>query len=361
MTSAEPAIALSPLPKGRFGASRLVQWCAAQQNWDRIHFDQSFARASGLRDCVVNGALKQHLLVQFLERAFEHRAWIWRLDFSFLSPDWVNETLEVRGRLVEARRSGPFELLRVDLEIWNVDQSLASTLAQAVVIRETGTSGPLLALPQAELPGEWGLDQRLGAPGPDLDADVAARIGTIIEAERSHYRLDLSRLRLFAEAVGDCPAFQFDPANGAASAYGAVVAPVLFPIHAIELPPGARPLGTSVTSTGREASSEIGRHLGARLGLASGPALNGGSSVEIHSPLLVGESVQAESRLADVRFREGRRGGRLLIIESLNEYRVTGSERLLLRERSRGVYTGAGSGGCSPNTTNPDRSAQAKT
>lgn len=337
----KPLPELPPLAKGRFGASRLVQWCAAQQNWDRIHFDRAFAQTSGLRERVVNGALKQHLLVQFLEHAFENRAWVWRLDFSFHAPDWVDEALEVRGRISDAVASGAFEVLWIELEIWNLDQAAANTRAQAVIVLDAGEPRPLLALPEADLPAQCMLDQRFAEAGPELPPEAAVRIGLLIEAQTSHYPLDPSRLRLFAEAVGDCPAFQFDPAAGLASAYGAVVAPAMFPIHAIELAPGSRPLAEPDRSTGREGSSEIGRNLGARLGLAAGAALNGGSSVEVHSRLAVGERVHAESRLAGVRFRDGRRGGRLLIIESLNEYRVAGSERLLLRERSRSVYTSA--------------------
>lgn len=343
----EPSASLSPvsrpqalanLSKGRFCASRLVRWCAAQQNWDRIHYDQAFAQASGLRERVVNGALKQHLLVQFLDRAFDHRGWAWRLDFSFLGPDWVDEALEVRGRIVTAQRCGGFELHQVELEIWNVDQQAANTRALAVVVLDPGSDRPLLALPDIGLPAEWRLDQRFPAPDPDVPAQVAERIGTVVEAEESLYPLSASRLRLFAEAVGDCPDIHFDAAGGASSAHGSVVAPALFPIHAIELAPGSRPLDPSTHASGREGSSEVGRNLAARLGLGEGAALNGGSSVEIHSLLAVGERVRAQSRLAGVRTRQSRRGGRLLIIESLNEYRVAGSERLLLRERSRAIH-----------------------
>ena len=141
--------ALANLPKGRFGASRLVQWCAAQQNWDRIHYDQAFAQASGLRERVVNGALKQHLLVQFLERAFDHLGWAWRLDFSFLAPDWVDEALEVRGRIAASQRCEAFELHQVELEIWNVDQQAANTRALAVVVLDTSSDRPLVALPDS--------------------------------------------------------------------------------------------------------------------------------------------------------------------------------------------------------------------
>ena len=336
---------LPNLAKGRFGASRLMQWCAAQQNWDRIHYDQAFAQASGLRERVVNGALKQHLLVQFLDRAFDHRGWAWRLDFSFLAPDWVDEALEVRGRIGTSQRCDAFELRQVELEIWNVDQQAANTRAWAVVVIDAEADRPLVALPDIGLPAEWMLDREFHAPDPGLPSQVAGRIGTVVEAEESLYPLSLSRLRLFAEAVGDCPDFQYDVAAGASSAHGRVVAPALFPIHAIELAPGSRPLDPSARATGREGASEIGRNLAARLGLGEAAAINGGSSVEIHSLLAVGESVRAESRLAGVRSRQSRRGGFLLIIESLNEYRAAGSERLLLRERSRAIHAGNGDAG----------------
>ena len=142
------------------------------------------------------------------------------------------------------------------------------------------------------------LDRRFLAPdpGPAIPGRRADR--KVVEAEESLYPLSASRLRLFAEAVGDCPEFQFGVAAGPSSAHGSVVAPALFPIHAIELAPGSRPLDPSAHATGREGSSEVGRNLAARLGLSEGAALNGGSSVEVHSLLAVGERVRAESRLA---------------------------------------------------------------
>ena len=332
---------LPNLAKGRFGASRLVQWCAAQQNWDRIHYDQAFARAAGLRERVVNGALKQHLLVQFLERAFDHRAWPWRLDFSFLAPDWVDEALEVRGRIGASQRCDAFQLHQVELEIWNVDQQAANTRAQAVVVLDDGTGRPLAALPAVGLPAEMVLDCRPSMPDAGLPSEVAGRLGSVIEVAESFLPLSPSRLRLFADAVGDCPGFQFDPTARAASVHGAVVAPPLFPIHAIELEPGRRPPHPTEGAARRAGASAVGPDHAWPRRAADTPALNGGSSVEVLSLLAVGERVRAESRLAGVRSRQGRRGGRLLIIEALNEYRVVGSERLLLRERSRAIHPGA--------------------
>ncbi len=63
--------ALPTLVKPRFTSAHIVRWVAAQQNWDRLHFDQDFCRSTArLASPVINGALKKHLIVQFLQRAF---------------------------------------------------------------------------------------------------------------------------------------------------------------------------------------------------------------------------------------------------------------------------------------------------
>ena len=43
MTQAPP-VELPALRKGPWTSAHLVRWCAAQQNWDRIHYDQAYAQ-----------------------------------------------------------------------------------------------------------------------------------------------------------------------------------------------------------------------------------------------------------------------------------------------------------------------------
>lgn len=316
-----------------------MNWCAAQQNWDRIHYDEAYAkRVAGLPERVVNGALKQHLLVQFLERAFGPRAWVWRLDFSFVAPDLVGDVLEVRGRVSGIRLAGTRRLATVEALIWNVDRSSAGTRASAVVVLDACAAG---AGPQGlgELPAELRLDTRIAPASPECPAGLAQRHGTTVDEVESAYPLDHSRLRLFADAVGDVDPVHYDAASAAARGFERVFATPLFAVHAIERAPGNSPLSEDPLATGREGSSEAGRNMAARLGIRAGSPMNGGSSVEIHSRLAVGERVRVRSTLAGVRWRERRGGGVLLIVESLNEYRVADDDRLLLIERAKGVYT----------------------
>ncbi len=65
----ESGMALAPLKKGRITHGHLMRWCAAQQNWDKVHFNQDYVRSkSRLPDVFVNGAIKQQFVTQFLTR-----------------------------------------------------------------------------------------------------------------------------------------------------------------------------------------------------------------------------------------------------------------------------------------------------
>ena len=55
---------LPRLVKGPLGPIHLMRWSAAMENWHRIHFDREFAVGHDkLPDLLVNGSLKQHLIV----------------------------------------------------------------------------------------------------------------------------------------------------------------------------------------------------------------------------------------------------------------------------------------------------------
>ena len=130
----------------------------------------------------------------------------------------------------------------------------------------------------------------------------------------------------------------FDASEAARQGFPAPPAPPLFPIHALELWPG-RPLDTDGEAMGREAVAEVGRSVGARLGLPPRKMVNGGASIRIHGLACVGDVVVAESRLASLQFRPQARSGPLVAIETLNRYETAGG-RPLLDERLSIVYRG---------------------
>ncbi|HSW19323.1 MAG TPA: MaoC family dehydratase N-terminal domain-containing protein [Ramlibacter sp.] len=325
--------ALPPLDKPRFTAAHIVRWMAAQQNWDRIHFDQAFCRdIAKLEAPVINGALKQHLIVQFLARALPG-AWPWRVDYRFTGPDVVGHKLQVRGATGASHVAGGRTFLEVQLQIFNLDSGQVTTSGHAVVVLPHDGQPVLDAL---DLAAPEGLALPLDAAAPDAaaPAHINARLGAELDVRESRYPLDLSRLRLFADAVMELDPAHYDPA--APSPWGCVVAPPLFPLHGLEALPGAYPLGEAPDAQGREGVNEVGRDLGPLFGFSAAGGMNAGNRVQVHSLARVGERICARSTLVGARRRTGPRGGDMLFLESLNRYSEAGG-RPLLTERQTAV------------------------
>ena len=324
-----PGTALPPLDKPRLTAAHIVRWMAAQQNWDRIHFDQAFCRdVAKLEAPVINGALKQHLIVQFLARTLPG-AWPWRVDYQFTGPDFVGHKLQVRGTTGAAHRAGRHTLLEVQVQIVNLDRGEVTTRGHAVLVLPP-EGQPVLDALELRAPQELALPLEANPPDAATPAAINARLGTELDLRESRYPLDLSRLRLFADAVMDLDPVHYDPA--AANPWGSVVAPPLFPLHGLEALPGTHALGETQDAQGREGVNEVGRDLGPLFGLSAAGGMNAGNRVQIHSLARVGERIRADSTLVGARRRTGPRGGDMIFFETLNRYREAGG-RPLLTER----------------------------
>jgi acyl dehydratase len=325
------------LSKGRYTSSHLVRWCAAQQNWDKIHYDESYAKhTAGMRERVINGGLKQHFLPQFIAQAFGSAAPVPRLGYNFAGPDFINESLEVRGHIERETMVGGQRCLHLALEIWNLEQGKANTKATALVLPDACWEFDHHAN-SPTLPPELALDESIDAPDPAAPDYINALLGREVETVVSQYPLDMSRLRLFADAVGGLAPLHFDVKAGYDSVFGGVVAPPLFPIHSLEATPGSLPLSTEPDAMGREAVNEVGRNLSRRFGFPGSGMVNGGNEVEIHSLLRTGETARASSTLVTARIKESRTSGKMLMTVSLNRYFAL-SGRLLMKERQTIIY-----------------------
>jgi acyl dehydratase len=327
---------LAPLRRGPFTSSHLVRWCAAQQNWHKIHYDLDFAQnQAGLKERVINGALKQHLLAQFLDEFFAGTASIRRLGYRFAGPDYVDESLELHGQIRSVEHRGKHEFAVLDLGIRNVQQDKRTTVGSAVITCE-GFAGP--DEPDvADMPSHFALDESVEATRGKVPEAMARLVGTEIERIESAYPLDLSRLRLFADALGGLRPLHYDLQAGRTSIHGTVVAPPLFPIHGLEAPPDTLPLSHSREAMGREAVNELGGSFARRFDLPEGGMVNGGCEVELHSLLRLGETLSATCRLVGASVKKGSQGGQMLLTTFLNTYSTT-SGRLLLKSRQVTVY-----------------------
>lgn len=333
---------LPALRKGRLTSSHIVRWCAAQENWDKIHYDERFAReVARLPGTVINGALKQHLVVQFLANAFGRGAWIWRVDCRFTHPDLVGQELELRGRITDCHADVAHLFVAVELEIWNRDLDRATSSGRAVVV--LGRHGaPALNAEDFNAPAYLRLDEELGRVDAAVPRRVRETVGEQIEALYSAVPVEISRLRLFADAVMGLDRVHFDADEASHSPYGEVVATPLFPLHAIKLAPDALPLSAEPRAFGREGVSEVGRNLAALFGLDPSGMLNGGNQVAVRSLARLGDYVGAVSRLVGARVRSSPASGEMLIVETLNRYFVVSDSRELLTERQTLIYRSPG-------------------
>lgn len=326
---------LKPIRKGPLTSSHLVRWCAAQQNWDKIHYDEAYAKnIAGLQERVINGGLKQHYLTQLLQQNFADEIVISRLKYDFVAPDFINDSLEIRGEIVGRGFTEDHLILQINLQVWNLNQEKISTAGKAIVTLPVGSKLEDELVPDFLTPK---LDEEVTPADELVPLEIKASVGTVFESTESSYALDLSRLRLFCDAVGGMSKVHYDLLAAQRAGHRTVFAPHLFPIHGIEAVPDSLPLSGDHEALGREAMTEVGRNFGRTFGISNRGMVNGGNDVEFHSFLQVGETVRADSKLLEARLKQGRVGGSMLITTSLNSYFTT-SGRLLMRERQSIIY-----------------------
>lgn len=328
---------LPSLDKGVLTSSHICRWCAAQQNWDKIHYDQRFAKEEAkLPDIVINGALKQQFMVQFVNKAFGYSGWLWQLTCRFIKMDLVGHNLVVEGEVVEFYVEERHIYFVIDLRILNTHFGEVTTCGEAIVavdrnggrmVDGLGLSGP------KELAINLGEDAT-----SDLPQQIRDLIGKDLESVRAFVPVDGSRLVLFAEAIMDLDPVYYDAEFANLSQFGHVVAPPLFPLHAVKSRPGVQRLREEASASGREGVCEVGRSLADILGVGARGMVNGGGEWEIRSLANIGEYVAARSRLLAAKIRKNQLGEKMLIVATGNKYFVVGTERELVRERQTLIY-----------------------
>jgi acyl dehydratase len=95
---------------------QLVQWAAASGDFYQIHYDQAFARSTGLPGIIVHGALKHAFLGQMLWEWVRYGGQVKRYACSYRGMDFPAEALTCRG--VVRRKYAEGDQGLVELEIW---------------------------------------------------------------------------------------------------------------------------------------------------------------------------------------------------------------------------------------------------
>jgi N-terminal half of MaoC dehydratase len=148
--------------------------------------------------------------------------------------------------------------------------------------------------------------------------------------------LDVDTVRRFVQAVmDDDPAYH----DGDSSRHGAILAPPLYPVHAIRPAPGAPdPLDSVAKDPDADGTGDLVSTL---YGLppihgAFKRLLNGGNEIEFHRCLHVGERAVATPRYRSIELKHGRSGDILLVV--IETCFTTETGELLLVNRQTAIW-----------------------
>ncbi len=81
--------------------TQLVKYAGASGDFNRIHFDEPFARAQGLKAVLAHGMLTMAIVGRCLEQAVGESAYVEEFSSQFLAPVWVGDVVEATARLAE--------------------------------------------------------------------------------------------------------------------------------------------------------------------------------------------------------------------------------------------------------------------
>ncbi len=82
-------------------SQRLVVWAAASGDFYQIHYDDGFAKGTGLDGIIVHGALKGMIVGRLLDEWTGHDGRIVRWDVSYRGMDPVDQDLRVWGTVTK--------------------------------------------------------------------------------------------------------------------------------------------------------------------------------------------------------------------------------------------------------------------
>jgi len=233
--------ALPELVKGPIRRHNLVEWCAAENDYNTLHYDEAVARATGMPAVVVQGSFQLALAGQMLARVMACADRLASLSITYRKAAFEGGTI-IAGGAVTCAADGVIDL---GLALRNGDGEVTAEGA-ARILRGTGAYPPAPAAGEEPPPR---VDPRVAHLVTDFAATAIVPTVDLIEAGRVRdYLLALDE---------DAPA-------------GAAVPPLF------------------LITLGRVRRPHEGR---------KGKGMMAGSDYWFHAPLAVGDTISARSRI----------------------------------------------------------------
>ena len=120
-----------PELKKNCSTQQLVVWAAASGDFYQIHYDDNFAKNTGLNGIIVHGALKNAFLGQLVHDWIGNTGRIKKYGCSYRGMDIPDEDITCKGVVVKKYEENGEKL--VDLEFWTEANGKKTTPGYATV------------------------------------------------------------------------------------------------------------------------------------------------------------------------------------------------------------------------------------
>jgi hydroxyacyl-ACP dehydratase HTD2-like protein with hotdog domain len=324
---------IGPVTYGPMTVMHLVRWCAAMENWHRIHYDFDFCRNhEGLPGPLINGSWKQQALAQLLKDWAGHTGWLASLKFQFRGMDVVGQALTVQARVTAREQRGDYGEIRCAVEVTN-SSGQATTTGEATVVLPL-RDGPAVpySFPSA------GADEAVPGPGAGHELcppEYRRYIGLTSDVLVTPEPVDASSVRRFMQAIMASDPDCYDATGPGSHRYGGVVASPLYPLHALHDPAGARdPLEAALGNPGFDGNSQTAWSGFGLPELEGAPKriLNAGNEIQLHAYAPLGSRIAVSSTYDDI-YQKAGKSGPLLFVSTLSRYSVHETGQPLLQSR----------------------------
>ena len=123
---------LPELRKGPVTRQMLVEWCAAENDYYTLHYDERVAEKMNLRGTPIQGTFKYAMMGQMVEHWVAGAGSLRRITASYRGLDLEGETVVARGKVLSCKAMDGGGLVEIDVWVEN-EKGERSTLGQATV------------------------------------------------------------------------------------------------------------------------------------------------------------------------------------------------------------------------------------
>lgn len=128
----KPGFLLPALERGPVMRQTLVEWCAAENDYYPLHYDERIAQKMDLPGTPVQGTWQFALMSRMIERWMGGRGRLHEISVTYKAAALEGETLTSRGSVQSVIRQGAEDLVSVDVWIEN-NAGVRTAIGQATL------------------------------------------------------------------------------------------------------------------------------------------------------------------------------------------------------------------------------------